>query len=235
MRIKKLLGKKKIVAIIPARGGSKRLPKKNILILNGISLIEYSIKVAQNCVAIDKVIVSTDDSKIANLAKRFGCEVDIRSDELSSDTATTIDVLKDLLKRLDDYDVCVTLQPTSPLRTLEDVQGCLNLFEKKNADAVISVCKAEHPPDWINTIGINGEMDKFLCKSVKNKLSQDLGDFYRLNGAVYCNNIRRLIKENTLFFSSHSYAYIMPSKRSIDIDTLEDFELAEYLISKTYL
>ena len=103
-----------------------------------------------------------------------------------------------------------------------------------NADAVISVCKAEHPPQWINTIGVNGEMDDFLREDNENKRSQDLGDYFRLNGAIYCNSVRRLLNSNSPIFKSNCYAYVMPSQRSVDIDTKEDFELAEYLIKKLH-
>tara|TARA_B110001450_G_C17614095_1_gene478502 strand:+ start:139 stop:825 length:687 start_codon:yes stop_codon:yes gene_type:complete len=225
-------GDKKVVAIIPARGGSKRLPGKNIRLLNGVSLIVYTINVAQKCVGIDKIIVSTDSDEIAQVALSSGVEVDRRSKELSSDNATTIDVVKEFLIRSPGYDICVILQPTSPLRNVEDLQGSLDLFQKKNADAVISVCKAEHPPQWTNTIGSGGEMDNFLSNQDKNIRSQSFGSFYRLNGAIYCGSSRRLIKEASPYFDSKTYAYIMPRQRSIDIDTINDFELAEYYVSK---
>ena len=227
-----MIGDKKVVAIIPARGGSKRLPGKNIRLLNGVSLIVYTINVAQKCAGIDKIIVSTDTDEIAELALSSGAEVDRRSKELSSDNATTIDVVKDFLIRCSSYDICMILQPTSPLRNVEDLQGSLDLFKKKNADAVISVCKAEHPPQWTNTIGSDGEMDSFLNKQHKNIRSQSFGSFYRLNGAVYCGSSSRLLREASVFFESKTYAYIMPRKRSIDIDTMDDFELAEYYLSK---
>lgn len=227
-----MIGDKKVVAIIPARGGSKRLPGKNIRLLNGVPLIVYTINVAQKCVEIDKIIVSTDCDEIAQVALSSGVEVDRRSKELSSDDATTIDVVKEFLIRYSGYDVCVILQPTSPLRNIKDLQGSLDLFQKKNADAVISVCKAEHPPQWINTIGSDGEMDRFLSNQNKNVRSQSFERFYRLNGAVYCGSSRRLIKEASPYFESKTFAYIMPRKRSIDIDTIDDFEFAEYCLSK---
>ena len=101
-----------------------------------------------------------------------------------------------------------------------------------NADAVISVSKAEHPPQWINTIGRNGEMDSFFSEEIKTKRSQDLGDYFRLNGAIFCNSIKRLLNSNSPIFNSNCYAYVMPLKRSVDIDTKDDFELAEYYMTK---
>lgn len=229
-----MIGSNNVIAVIPARGGSKRLPGKNILPLNGIPLIVYSIEAAFRCSLVDRVVVSTDSDEIAKVAAEAGAEVDMRSEKLSTDTATTIDVLKELLTRLDHHGICITLQPTSPLRMSEDITKSLELYDKMNADAVISVCKAEHPPQWINTIGVNGEMDDFLREDNENKRSQDLGDYFRLNGAIYCNSVRRLLNSNSPIFKSNCYAYVMPSQRSVDIDTKEDFELAEYLIKKLH-
>lgn len=223
---------KKVISVIPARGGSKRLPGKNILPLNGVPLIVYSIQAALRCDLVDKVVVSTDSNEIAKIASKAGAEVDIRNEKLSTDNATTIDVLKDLLTRLNNYEICITLQPTSPLRTFEDITNSLELYSKLNADAVISVCKSEYPPQWINTIGVNGELDNFLREELENQRSQDLGVHYRLNGAIYCNSVRRLFCSNSPIFKSNCYAYVMPSNRSVDIDTKEDFELAEFLMAK---
>ena len=227
-----MIGGNKVVAVIPARGESKRLPRKNILQLNGIPLIVFSIQAALKCHLVDKVVVSTDSEDIARVSIDSGAEVDLRSAELSTDTAKTIDVLKELLSRLQPYGICVTLQPTSPLIMTEDITRSLELFEKMNAEAVISVCKAEHPPHWINTIGKNGEMNDFLKEEIQSKRSQDLGEYFRLNGAIYCNSVKRLLKSNSPVFKSNCYAYIMPVNRSVDIDTKEDFELAEYYVNK---
>lgn len=228
-----MIGGKKVVAIIPARGESKRLPGKNIRLLKDKPLIVYSIQAAQKCPEIDKIVVSTDSKEIANVASSANAEVHIRNKDLSSDTATTIDVLKDLLKRLCKYDICITLQPTSPLRTTYDIKSSLDLFDKKMADAVISVCRAEHPPQWTNKIGRDGEMDGFISELIVNQRSQDLGDYYRLNGAIYCNLVKKILTANSLIFDRNSYAYVMPLKRSVDIDTIDDLELAEYYLSKT--
>jgi len=196
-------------------------------------LIVYTIDAAQKCADLDRIIVSTDSNEIAEVALRHGVEVDIRSETLSSDTAATVDVLKDLLTRVRGYDVCVILQPTSPLRKVEDIQGCLNRYEEMGADCIISVCEAEHPPQWTNRIGTNGEMDAFLKQEDKNVRSQSFGTYYRLNGAVHLASVQRLLAEDSAFFGSNTYAYIMPRKRSIDIDTLEDFELAEYYLLRS--
>ena len=169
---------------------------------------------------------------IAKMAFEAGADIDMRSEELSTDTATTINVLKDLLIRLNFYQICVTLQPTSPLRGAEDITKSLELFNRLDADAVVSVCKVEHPPQWTNTIGGNGEMVDFIREEIHNKCSQDLGDYYRLNGAIYCNSVKRLLNSDSPIFKSNCYAYVMPFNKSVDIDTKDDFELAEYYITK---
>lgn len=221
-----------VVAIIPARSGSKRLVRKNLRPLNGVPLVVHSIREAINCSEVQKTIVTTDSFEIADVARSAGCDVHMRSAELSSDQASTIDVLKDVLSNIEPFGICVTLQPTSPLRISEDISASLRLYQNLNADAFISVCRAEHPPHWINRIGEFGEMDTFLPDSLVLKRSQDFGEYYRLNGAIYCNNVSRLLRSNTQFFTSKSYAYVMPVNRSVDIDTMDDFDLAEYYMSK---
>ena len=227
-----MIGDKRVLAIIPARGGSKRLPKKNIRLFDELPLILHSVNAAKGCNYIDELIVSTDCDEIAKVATNADCKVDIRSSKLSSDDATTIDVLKDLLSRFDNFDIVVTLQPTSPLRTAKDIENCLNLFAQKNADAIASVCMTAHPPQWINCLGSNGEMDDFVDEAAKNKRSQDLGEYFLLNGAVYCNCVKTLMMSDAIILDQNIYGYVMPRNRSVDIDTLEDFELAEFYLKR---
>lgn len=227
-----MIGNYRVLAVIPARGGSKRLPQKNIRELLGAPLIVHSIRAALNCKCIDKVLVSTDSLDIAHVAKDAGADIDERSHHLSTDTASTIDVLKDLLVRHQNYQICLTLQPTSPLRTAFDIVKSLELFCGLEADAVVSVCRADYPPQWINTIGAKGEMNDFLREEDQNRRSQDFDQYYRLNGAIYCNSVERLMQSDSLLFRSNCYAYVMPRERSVDIDTMEDFVLAEYYIAK---
>ena len=227
-----MIKNKKVLAVITARGGSKRLSKKNVREIAGKPLILHTLKAAKNSKYLDKIIVSSDDDEIIDIAIKNHCFADKRASFLSKDETPTIDVLKDLLSREKDFDIIVTLQPTSPLRRSKDIENALSLFVEKNADAVISVCKSEHPPQWINKLGDNGEMEDFINKSFRNKRSQDLGDFYRLNGAIYCNSVDKLRGAETLLFNKKSYAYLMPTNLSVDIDTIDDFEYAEYLITK---
>ncbi len=226
-----MIDDKKLLAIIPARGASKRLPRKNILDLSGKPLIAWTIEAALGSKYIDRVVVSTDDQEIANIAKKYGADVPfIRPSELATDEATTVDVVLHLLNQLekieDKYDYVILLQPTSPLRTAKNIEEAIKLLRTKNSDAVISVCESGHPPLWYNTLPDDMSMDNFLDASIKNKRSQDLPKQYRINGAIYISSIERLRNESSFFLSENCHAYIMEQNVSIDIDTRDDFDFA---------
>ena len=222
----------KYLAVIPARGGSKRLPNKNILDLNGKPLIAWSIEAAKKSKKIDDVVVTSDSEKILNIAKQYNVKAIKRPDFLASDTATTFDAIKHVIETLDDkYEYIVLLQPTSPLRNEKHIDEAIELLEQKNADAVISVCEMDHSPLWSNTLPENLDMSNFLRDEVKNKRSQDLDKYYRLNGAIYICRTDRLLKEKTFFIKDKIYAYIMDRKSSVDIDDEIDFKLAKVLMS----
>jgi len=216
---------KSFLAIIPARGGSKRLPRKNILDLNGKPLIAYSIEAGLNSKYIDKVIVTSDDDEILNISKKFGADTIKRPDELASDTATTFDAIKHTIENTKKYDYIVLLQPTSPLRTSKHIDEAIELLESKQADAVISVCEMEHSPLWANTLPENLDMSKFLKDEIKNKRSQDLATYYRLNGAIYICKTEKLLEEEGFFIKDKIFAYKMSKDSSIDIDEEIDFIL----------
>jgi CMP-N,N'-diacetyllegionaminic acid synthase len=231
-----MINDKKVLAVIPARGGSKRLPRKNILDLGGKPLISWTIESAQKSKFIDRVIVSTEDFEIAKVAKKFKCEVPFyRPSELSKDSTTTLDVVVDLIQELgkqgEYYDYVILLQPTSPFRTEYHIDmACEQLMKSNKADAIVSVTPAEHHPLWCNTLPENKSMSSFLSKDIDNIRSQDLPDYYRLNGAIYICSIDLLCAENTFFPKNVCYAFIMPQKDSIDIDTKEDFDFARLAI-----
>ena len=226
---------KKLLAVIPARGGSKRLPRKNILNLAGKPLIAWTIETALGSKYIDKLVVSTDDKEIANISNKYGADVPfIRPSRLATDESTTVDVILHLLNELkkigDEYDYIMLLQPTSPLRTSQNIDDSVKLMKESNSDAIISVCETEHPPLWCNTLPDDMSMDNFLDDSIKNKRSQDLPTQYRINGAIYIVTTKRLKLENSFFINSNSTAYIMKQDNSIDIDTKDDFHLASIKI-----
>ncbi len=225
---------KTILAIIPARGGSKRLPGKNILPLVGKPMINWSIEAAKNVPSISRVVVSTDCETIANTAKVAGGEVPfLRPASLSSDTSSSVDVVRHALEYFkgigECFDYVLLLQPTSPLRSAADIQGAIDLLNVKNADSVISVCECEHSPLWSNTLDDSLSLENFIPKNVKNMRSQDLPQYYRLNGAIYLTKVEQFLQEGVLM-SDNSVAYKMDSHSSVDIDTKLDFIIAETIL-----
>ena len=227
---------KNILGLIPARGGSKGLPRKNIKPLLGKPLITWTIEQALASKYLDRVVVSTDDKEIAEISKKYGAEVPfMRPKELAKDNAKGIDVVLhaiDWLKENDNrkqYDLIILLQPTSPLRTTEDIDKAIELLFLKEAKAIVSVCEVDHHPLWANTLPEDGSMKDFIRREVMNKNRQELPIFYRLNGAIYlayCD----YIKKQKSFFGEKTFAYIMPRERSVDIDDEIDLKLAEILI-----
>jgi CMP-N,N'-diacetyllegionaminic acid synthase len=227
---------KTFLAIIPARGGSKRLPKKNILNLAGKPLIAWTIETALKSKYIDRIVVSTDDDKIATVSKKYGADVPfMRPGYLATDESTSIDVVLHSLDKLEKngekYDFIILLQPTSPLRSSKNIDESIELLDEIKCDAVISVCKVEHSPLWTNTIPESGDLSNFLDSSIVNKRSQDLECYYRLNGAIYLCDVDRLRNEITFFLKSNCIAYKMKEEESIDIDNKIDFQLAEVIVN----
>ena len=225
---------KRILAIIPARGGSKGIPRKNIKLLNGKPLIAYTIEEAKKSKYLDRVVVSTEDMEIAHVSKKFGAEIPyLRSEELAQDNSPTIDCVIDVVKWLEknegynpDY-VCL-LQCTSPLRTYQDIDCTIEKAINSNTDGSISVCEAEVNPYWTNTF--NGEiLEYFMEEGKKINRRQDLPKIYRINGAIYVIKTSILI-ENKTFDTNKMTGYIMSNKRSIDIDNEIDFKYAELVM-----
>jgi len=223
----------KILAVIPARSGSKGLVGKNIRDLMGKPLIAWTIEAALNSEVFDEVIVSTDSQEYANIAKKYGASVPfLRSEETSSDEATSWSVVKEVLnKNKTKFDLVVILQPTSPLRTAQNIKESFDLFFEKNADFVVSVNKFSHSAAWINTIDEDLSLNRFIKEEYLNKRRQDFGQQYILNGAIYITKIK-LIDDNINMFTDKSFAYIMDESVSIDIDNELDFEMAKILMKK---
>jgi CMP-N,N'-diacetyllegionaminic acid synthase len=221
---------KTFLAIIPARGGSKRLPRKNVLDLCGKPLIAWSIEAGLKSKYIDKLIVTSDDEDILSISKKYGSDIIKRPEELSNDTATTFDALKHTIDNLEKYDYIVLLQPTSPLRNEKHLDESIELLEQKNADAVISVCEMDHSPLWCNTLPENGSMQTFLKEEVLNKRSQDLDKYFRLNGAIYICKMDKFLNNKGFFLKENIYAYLMSKENSTDIDDEFDFLMTEYIM-----
>ncbi len=231
-----MYGEDRVLALIPARAGSKGLPRKNVLEVAGLPLIAWSILAAQSSRFVDRIIVSTDGSEIADVAQDFGADVPfIRPDALATDEASTQDVvlhcMDELEKEGEPCDLLVLLQPTSPLRTAGDLDSALELLARKGADAVVSVCRAEHSPLFTNTLPADGDMSDFLRPEVMKAPRQALPDYYRLNGAIYVARWERL-RAGGWFFGPGSFAYVMPPERSVDIDGPFDLQVAECLLAR---
>ena len=228
-----MLRDKTFLAVIPARGGSKRLPRKNVLDLAGKPLIIWTIEAAKNSKYIDHCVVSSDDQEIADVSQRFGADVLLRPAELATDSASSVDVvLQAIEKEKQNYDYVILLQPTSPLRTAHHIDEAIELLFEKNADAIVSVCESNHSPLWANTLPDDLSMNGFIREEVEGKRSQDLPKFYQLNGAIYIIATKKLQETQSFVVGSNGYAYIMKSRDSIDIDTDLDFELVNLLINK---
>lgn len=221
------------LGIITARSGSKGVKDKNIRKLAGKPLIAYTIENALQSQYIDEVMVSTDSDIYAAIAKKYGANVPfLRSDENAADTASSIDVVIEVLseyeKRKQYFDNIVLLQPTSPLRTYKNIDEAFQLFYEKKADSVVSVCECEYSPLLCNILPKDLNLFGFI-KSENNLRRQDLERFYRLNGAIYISKVSALTATRS-FYGKNSYAYIMEQRESVDIDTELDFEYAQILI-----
>ncbi|NVJ54176.1 MAG: acylneuraminate cytidylyltransferase family protein [Campylobacteraceae bacterium] len=221
-----------MIAIIPARCGSKGLPGKNIKNLLGKPMMAYTIEEALKSKYISEVIISTDCKEIEDVALKYGAKSPfLRPEYLSSDSAKAIDNYIYTIDKLNskfDYDInkFIVLQPTSPLRTVEDIDGAIELFKEKKADSVVSYTEEHHPIEWHKYITEDGKFENIFEEKLLNR--QEIKRSYYPNGAVFVFDYE-LIKQNK-YYSNNSYAYIMPRFRSIDIDTIEDFKYVEFLL-----
>ena len=202
---------KKVLALITARGGSKGLVGKNIRSLNGEPLIAWTIKAATKSELIDRLVLSSDDDDIIRVAKKYSCEVPFKRDEhLATDTATSDDVLLDVLKRIEGYDTLVLLQPTSPLRIVEDIDRCIALFENhQHCEMVFSVCEDDKSPYSAIELSDNGDITMMFPEKLSNR-RQDMPRSYHANGAVYVLDIRAYKKVGALAKLKGRKAYVMP-------------------------
>jgi CMP-N,N'-diacetyllegionaminic acid synthase len=226
----------RILAVIPARAGSKRIKNKNLLPLAGKPLLNWTIEAGLASKYIDKVIVSTDSDEICEVGLKAGAHVPfIRPSELASDYSssaeTVLHAVEFLRSKNENYDMCILLQPTSPLRVGLHVDEAIESFDKLNASAVISVTSLTHPIEWVDELGDKGEMDKFFDDQAIYKRSQDFPPRFIVNGAIYVFDVPSFLKQKSYFFKTGCFAYVMNGLDSIDIDTYEDFKLAELLIN----
>lgn len=223
-----------MIALIPARGGSKGLPNKNIKLLNGKPLIAYTIEAALQAKEISRVIVSTDYENIKEVALQYGADIPfLRPDFLATDSSSSLDVFKYTINRLEEeenivIDNFVVLQPTSPLRTSKHIDEAISLFREKEAKAVVSYCKEYHSIFWHKKIDSKGKIVN-IFEGDFSKNRQEIEETYFPNGAIYVFNKNYIF--GTKDYSNDCYAYIMDREYSIDIDTIDDFLYAEFLIN----
>jgi N-acylneuraminate cytidylyltransferase len=221
----------KIIAIIPARGGSKGIPRKNIKLLAGKPLIAYSIEAGLKSKYIDRIIVSTEDEEIAEISKKYGAEVIERPMGLATDTAPTEPVLEHVVKWLKEHaeyepDIVVLLQPTSPLRNSEHIDEALDIFLNGDYDSLLSVC---HSSVFVWKMRENGAYP--MNYDFKNRpRRQDKEPEYKENGAIYITKYK-ILMENYNRLGGKIGLYIMPEEYSIEIDTEFDFYLCEQIIN----
>ncbi len=226
-----MINNKKVLAIIPARGGSKGIPGKNIKIVNGKPLLVWTIEHAKASKYIDRVILSSDDEEIINVAIKYECEVPFkRPKELATDATDSISVLIHAMEALDEfYDYVVLLQVTSPLRVSKDIDACLERCEEKKAPACVSLVQSDKSPYWMFTIGDSDTIKPIIGNNTFPKRRQDLTPVYSLNGAVYVAK-SKWIKKQDHFLTSETLGYVMPRERSIDIDIPLDLKILQMVV-----
>ncbi|WP_138753684.1 cytidylyltransferase domain-containing protein [Paenibacillus sinopodophylli] len=227
-----MINDKKVLAIIPARGGSKGVPGKNIRNLGGKPLIAWTIEEANKSVYIDRAVVSTDDEAIIKAAIAYGGDVPFsRPASLAQDDSSGISPVLHAIDQIPGYDYVVLLQPTSPLRNYNDIDKCIELLVASATTAVVSVTEQEKSPYWMFEVNQENKMKPVMGETIALP-RQELPKVYALNGAVYVSSIEQL-KQTETFLTKETVAYVMPSERSIDIDTLTDFRLCEILIESS--
>jgi CMP-N,N'-diacetyllegionaminic acid synthase len=234
----------KVLALVPARGGSVTLPRKNVLDFCGKPLIAHSIEAAQAArqagAPIERIVVSTDDPEITEVSRHFGADVPfVRPAELARSDTPTLPVVQHAVQFVEDegrtrYDWVLLLQPTSPLRTAQDLLGALVLARQPDTTSVISVtdANASHPAKL--KLVANGMLKPYLGTNLQQPARQDFGfDVYKTNGAIYLTS-RDILMEDGSFYGTCARPFVMPTERSVDIDTRLDFELAEFLLRRQH-
>jgi len=223
---------KTVLAIIPARGGSKGVPLKNIRDVGGKPLIAWTIMEGKKSKYIDRLILSSEDERIINVAKKLGCEVPFtRPSSLAQDETPSIDVIVHAVQTIPEkYDYIVLLQPTSPLRKVTDIDNCIEQCLQKNAKACVSVTEPEKSPFWMYKINENGYMIPLVNLNKRTTRRQDLPTVYALNGAVYVAQWEWLLEARS-FLTSDTIPYFMPRDRSFDIDSEIDLIICDFLLN----
>lgn len=221
---------KRVLGVILARGGSKGLPRKNVLDLAGKPLIAWTIEAGLASTYIDRLILSSDDEEIMRVAEKYGCDVPFRRpDALAEDDTSSMDALLHALRQVPGYEYVALLQPTSPLRTSEDIDACIEKMYELGAPACISLTKTDKPPQWMYRLQEDDRFVPVFPEKERVTRRQDAAPTYVLNGAVYVAKTNWLVEHKT-FKHDETVAYVMPSDRSVDIDDEVDLRVAKAVI-----
>ena len=220
----------RVLAVIPARGGSKGIPRKNLVDLGGMPLIGWTIEAARESHFIDRFILSSEDAEIIDVARKLGCEVPfVRPTALAADEESGVSTVAHAVSVIEDFDYVVLLQPTSPLRSAADIDSCISLCVEQNANSCVTFAPLTKPLEWLFRMddGIH-PTPVFEVDSLGRR--QDWKTAYHPNGAVYVAKVPWL-REQGSFYGSGMCAFVMPPERSLDVDTPYDLELARHIIA----
>lgn len=225
---------KKVLGLIPARGGSKGIRNKNIIEINGLPLIAYTVIEAKKSDYIDRVVVTTDSEEIKCTAEKYGAEAPfLRPHELAEDTSATWEAVLHAIQMLgnmgQNYDVVVLLQPTSPLRTFRDIDHALDLFAEKDGKGVVSISEVSDPPVLMRRLQEDCSLSKLILQNSTIR-RQDMEKTYRVNGSIYINSVSE-IKEG-FSFNDNPIGFVMERSHSVDIDEESDLSLVKYYLKK---
>ena len=228
-----MIHEKSILAVIPARGGSKGLPRKNLRMLAGKPLIAWTIEEAKKSKYIDRLMLSSEDAEIISVARQWGCEAPfVRPQELATDETPGVEPILHAIDALSEkYDYVVMLQPTSPLRIAEDIDGCVEMCLGHKAPACVSVTEPSKSPYWMYRLDAGDRLIPNLDLGFADVRRQDLPRVYALNGAVYVAETDWLIAHRT-FLTQETVAFVMPRERLWDVDTELDLKFCELLLTQ---
>lgn len=223
----------KILGVILARGGSKGIPRKNLQNLRGKPLLAWSIEAGQNSLLLDRLVLSSDDEELIRTAQHFNCEVPfVRPATLATDCISAVEPVLHAVKNLPGYDYVVLLQATSPLRTAEDIDGCIRQCIDNESPFCVSIMEPSKSPYWMYTLAEGRLLQPVIPVDDLPQNRQDLPNTFALNGAVYVAQCDCL-KQHKKFITEQTIGYLMPTERSIDIDYQHDFYLAEAILEET--
>lgn len=228
-----MIGKKSVLAIIPARGGSKGVPRKNVRVVGGAPLIGWTIKAALASEHIDHIVVSSDDEEICDIAERYKAGSALkRPAALATDEATSLDVVLQVLENFSDFDIGVLLQPTSPLRQATHIDASLTLMVERQASSCVSVTEVTENPHWMFRMEAGGYLKPLIANKLAATRRQDLPRFFMPNGAIYAFNPGWL-KQGGRFVGEGTIAFVMSEAESLDIDTEADILAFEQFVALT--